>query len=125
MRGNEIYFSISHSGNKGLIALSEKPVGADIEELRGRGHALLLNRFNQAERAEINGEADFLIHFTAREAYVKNLGGSLFQLYKKLSFEGGYIYVDGVRQDCKITAFRRKDCVFSVCGDGEIEIIEI
>lgn len=124
VRGNGVYFNLSHSGKFGVIALSETPVGVDVEAIKGRDHALLLNRFNAEERAEVNSEADFLVHFTAREAYVKYSGGSIYALYNKLSFEGGYIYLDGIKQENKITSYVCDGCVISVCGEGEIEIIE-
>ncbi len=123
VRGNEIFFNLSHSGNSALVAISDKPVGCDIEEITGRCHEKITERFCDAERAEIHSEADFLVHFTAREAYVKNIGGSLFEMYRKLTFVGGYIRVNGEKQDEKITSFVRDNCVFTVCGDGEIEII--
>ncbi len=124
VRGNAIYFSLSHSAAFGLLALSDKPVGADIEVLRGRDRSRLIKYYSENERAEIKNEADFLRHFTAREAYIKNIGSSLFTLYKRLSFEGGYILLDGIKQDQKIKCFEHGGCIISLCGEGDVEIIE-
>ena len=124
VRGNDIFFNISHSGNYAAAAVSDKPVGIDIEVIKGRGHQALLKKFSEAERSEIKGEADFLKHFTAREAYVKYKGVSLFPLLKRLAFIGGDIFLDGERQAEKIKTFTFGGFILSVCGEGEIQFID-
>ncbi len=78
-----VHFNLSHSGEFAAIAISRQPVGVDIEKLRPLpdwrelAEGLLPNitieqigSLEQAERA-----AAFLRHFTAREAYLKAVGG--------------------------------------------------
>jgi len=80
-----ISFSVSHSGDFGLIALADgdPAVGVDVEAVRPRRHldALAARVLNDEEHAEWVrlGDADeqlrsFLRVWTAKEAYLKALG---------------------------------------------------
>ena len=77
----ELHFNLSHSGTFALCALSEQPVGVDIEVLRPR-------REHLAEQILSPGELDWyqkngadpaalLTLWTRKEAYVKRCGDSL------------------------------------------------
>jgi len=83
VEGCPFHFNVSHSGSKGLIALSEdKPIGVDLEAIRWRkGLHRLANRFlhpAEAEQLENLAESDMAREFTrlwtAREALVKATG---------------------------------------------------
>lgn len=75
------FFSISHSGDMAVCAISDAPVGVDIErirEIRRAGHYPL---FTSDETKQINGADDpserFLRLWTRKEAYVKMNGGAM------------------------------------------------
>lgn len=110
-----VEFSLSHSGEKAIIALSDKPVGVDLELLKGRIRESVLSRFSQRERAEIECERDFLFHWTAREAYIKLIGGALFNYIKRLEFFCGGLYLDGNKLDVNITRHIFGNGVAAVC----------
>lgn len=103
--GNPLFFSITHSGGHALAALSDKPVGADMEAYKKKQYPAVLSRFSERERAEINCEKDFLFHWTAREAFIKMLGGTLAQYFRRLEYFGGALYLDGVQQNLRIRAY--------------------
>ena len=48
--GNPVYFSISHSAGRAMIALSDKPVGIDLEFYRPRKFEHILKRLSARER---------------------------------------------------------------------------
>ena len=75
----EIPFNLSHSGTEVVAAFSDAPVGIDIESPgRCRDIDGIVRRFfHPDEAALISGEADFLRHWTAKEAMLKLAGSGL------------------------------------------------
>lgn len=122
--GNELFLSISHSGNLGVIALSSLPVGVDMEVLSGRERTSILSRFSKIERAEINCESDFLLHWTVREAFVKLHGARLADYFKRLSYFGGNIYLDGKAQTCNVNFYNFDKGVICLCGGEQLITLE-
>lgn len=117
------HFNISHSGPMGAIALSDTPVGADVERYRGRERNAVLARYSSRERGEIDGERAFLAHWTAREAFIKMKGVTLAEYFKRVEFYRGNIYLDGAKQDLKIHFAYPGDGVAAVCtADAHVKI---
>lgn len=108
-------FSLSHSGKRAVVALCNKPVGVDLELYKKRVRASVISRFSDRERAEIKNERDFLIHWTAREAYVKAVGGALYSHLKSLEFYGGDLYFDGQKQAVKLYHYYFSFGVATLC----------
>jgi 4'-phosphopantetheinyl transferase len=80
-RRAELHFSLSHSGNHGLLAISQAPVGADIEALPDAGTAqrlsALMHPREQARILSAPEEAQptlFTRLWCRKEAYLKALG---------------------------------------------------
>lgn len=115
--GDPLFFSYSHSGGRGLIAISDAPVGADIEACRGKSGQSVFLRFSERERAEIAGERDFLYHWTAREAYIKLYGLKLAEMWRRIEFFGGKIYVDGQAMPVRIRTYAFWFGVGAVCTE--------
>lgn len=116
--GNPFYFSLSHSGGRGIIAISDKPCGVDLEVFKGRLRDSVLNKFSERERAEIASERDFLQHWTAREAYIKLYGFSIYKLCRRLEFYGGKLYLDGELQSVKLRFYYFQFGVAALCLEG-------
>lgn len=75
---NAPFFNLSHSGDWILCAVSDTPVGADIETPRTVSPILLRRVCTPAELAYIGDDAKrFLEIWTAKEAYLKLLGTGL------------------------------------------------
>lgn len=71
-------FSISHCKQGIAVAVSDLPIGIDIEGLRRVDEALVRKTMNLEEQAQIamsqNPEVEFIRLWTRKEAYVKMLG---------------------------------------------------
>lgn len=116
--GDPVFFSVSHSENKAVIAVSDTPVGVDMEVLPRKIPQSVLSRFSDRERAEINGnERKFLENWTAKEAFVKMNGGKIFSLFRRLEYFGGRIYLDGNPQNCIIYAHQNDFSVVTTCAE--------
>ena len=72
------YFSISHCKQGIVVAVSETPIGIDIEAIRPLNEGLVQKAMNPQEQAQIaaaaNPEQEFIRLWTRKEAYVKMLG---------------------------------------------------
>lgn len=115
--GRAIHFNLSHSKGLTALAVSKKRVGLDCERLDGKARPAVLQKFTARERGEIYTTADFYVHWTARESYIKYYGETLAALWRKVEFYGGRIYRSGVLQDIKITQLKIDNYACSVCGD--------
>ena len=79
--GLEVQFNISHSGEMVLCAVSDTPIGADIEQMRTADEKLIRFVCTDEEKAYVLDAADdadkqrrFFRIWTAKEAYFKCLG---------------------------------------------------
>lgn len=83
--GRGIFFNVSHSGNRAVIAFSSAEVGVDIERVRPFSEPMsLVKRFFSVPEREAfervgaeEREALFFRCWTRKEAYVKALGDGL------------------------------------------------
>lgn len=72
-----LFFSLSHSGNYAACAVSTRPVGLDLEQIRPLRPALL-HIFSDGERAWVGADAArFAQLWTAKESLVKCRGAAL------------------------------------------------
>ena len=94
--GNPFYFSVTHSFDRAMIALCDAPVGIDLEFINdSRRYYHVLSRFTDREKLWINGDSErFFMNWTAKEAYIKMLGGTLASWLKRLEFENGVLYFE-------------------------------
>ena len=73
------WFSLSHSGGMALCALSDQPVGVDVELIRPRRAGLPAYVLSQDELARFDGGwADFYRLWTLKESWCKREDVSLF-----------------------------------------------
>lgn len=77
----DIYFNFSHSGNIALCALSNQPVGSDVETLRKITPSLIRFTMNDIEQTQINTSSNptmqFLFYWTRKEALLKLTGDGI------------------------------------------------
>lgn len=86
LKDSELHFSLSHSGDYILLAVSDQEIGADIQEKQSKDVVKLANRFFAPEEAQYLGilplesQRDYFYHlWTAKEACTKLLGDVLGQ----------------------------------------------
>lgn len=77
-------FNLSHSGRYAVLAVSDKPVGIDIEKLKENRITVAKRCFHEKEYEDIMSQTDeagrdyrFLEYWTMKEAYVKWTGDGL------------------------------------------------
>lgn len=86
-----VYFNISHSGQFVACAVSDRPIGVDIQEIVPYHRNVAKCVFNLEELSQIESSpdrsAEFTKLWTQKEAYLKMLGiGFSGSLYKIVSF---------------------------------------
>lgn len=113
--GNPLFFSLSHSGKHGMIAVCDRPVGVDLEIYKNKNRYALTARFPFDEQLEILTEKDFLIHWTVREAFVKMRGSTLANDLKSMAYYEGNLYFDGEKQNVEIQTHVFDYGVVTVC----------
>lgn len=113
VKGGEVFFSISHSFNLLICAVSRQEVGADVEKKRAvKNYAKIAKRCFPKE--EICTENDFFEAWVKEEAYLK---------YKGTGFSEGVRLSE--REDASIKAFSAEEgYAFAVCTKEE-EFVEI
>lgn len=116
IENNPLYFSVTHSGKRGAIAVADKPVGVDLELFKGELHALVKNSFPEEEQNEITCEREFLAHWTVREAFVKMQGKTLAQTLKSMRYCGGNLYFNGELQAVEIFTHALDNGIITVCA---------
>ena len=116
IEGNPVFFSISHSGNDGVILISDKQCGVDLEVLKERKIDAYYNRLTAREKTEIQGSYElFLKNWVAKESFIKYLGGTVAWI-KRLEYAGGVLYFDGKKADCEIKVDTYSGrAVYAVC----------
>ena len=67
---NEVFFSLAHCGDYAVCAVSDVPVGVDIE-LPRVGGARLAKRFFQPDEAALVYDREFCRLWTLKESYIK------------------------------------------------------
>lgn len=115
--GNPVFFSISDSGERAVIALSDRPVGIDLEVFKNKERLSVVSRFTEREQAEICCERDFLIHWTAREAYIKLYGLTLAKMLKRIEFCDGILSIDGRPQNVKFSFYNFGYGIAAICTE--------
>ena len=97
----DIHFSFSHSGNVALCALSDQPVGADVEVPRKITPSLVSYTMNDREQEQINASADpalrFLYFWTRKEALLKLTGEGIRNDMKQVLSESGKCHFETVK----------------------------
>ena len=74
-----LFISVSHSGSIAVCAVSDRPVGIDVEQIKKRSFKLTDRIFSEDEIAYISGSAKrFFEVWTAKEAYAKMTGEGIY-----------------------------------------------
>jgi 4'-phosphopantetheinyl transferase len=86
-----VHFNIAHCRRAVAVLVSDRPVGVDVEAVRGRDAHVAARCFDASERAHIEAAADpdreFFRYWTLKESYVKALGCGLSYPLRGICFE--------------------------------------
>lgn len=130
LKNNSVFFSISHTDELTAVAVSDTPVGLDVEYTKKqRNYTAVFNRLSPQEQAEIKNDTGFFAHWTVKESYVKYCGETLATLYKELRYTDGALKKSGkpVAVALQNGTLGNGKYVYSVCFEKEepAEVIEI
>ena len=111
--GFDVHFSISHSGDMVVCAVSDKETGIDIEKIRKINPRSSQKFASESEEKYINThENGFFKIWTLKEAYFKCIGTGLGSDIKKVSFD---ISENGI-----ICSEKGFNCLFHQIAEGYI-----
>jgi len=136
-------FNLSHSGNLVICAVSEQPVGCDVEEVRKAPKGVAERYFSCREQeylsqfAEEEYDRAFFRLWTMKESYVKMTGEGLgmpFEEYEvvasavsceetcRKSADGQHpecaqVMRDGKKQTCYLNSMEMEGHIISICAE--------
>lgn len=133
----QLDFNLSHSGKYVVLAVSDKPVGVDVERLRNNRQNIAKRCFHKKEYEDImalqsqeSRDRRFLEYWTMKEAYVKRSGDGLRiplnSFCVKRSGEGvSSVENTGCPKIWFATGFVEEDYAVSVCSESEADIRQL
>lgn len=122
LRGNEVYFNLSHSGSLTAVAVSEAEIGLDCEKIKNRSYHSVLKSFSEREQQEIDTPESFLRHWTIKESFVKFLGTSIAKELKELEYFGQTLYLKNEEQHVSLLTEKIEEYLLTVCTLAPQEI---
>ena len=123
LRGNELYFNLSHSGNMACCAVSKTEIGVDIEQISRANPKIEERIFTESERRHISNDADFIRLWTLKESYMKYCGSGLSILPKdiEIEFSGNTPHY----KDLNFFEYETDGYKIALCGDNRAELITV
>lgn len=127
-----VYFNLSHSGEYVVLAVSDRPVGTDIEHKKKNCLAVAKRCFCENEYEDIisagtqeKQEKCFLEYWTMKEAFIKHSGEGLripLNSFRVLRGKSGTACVDELNR--WFATFFMEDAAYcvSVCSDSLTEV---
>lgn len=122
----DVYFNLSHSHHMVACAISDKPVGCDIEKVRDIKGNVATRFFSKQEIAYIKEAEDekdmFFRLWTMKESYMKMTGDGLklgLQNVQVVMGDEICIQYKGELQSCIVKEYELAGYKISVCGEEE------
>lgn len=132
-----LHFNISHSHEIVVCAVSDLPVGCDVEKIGEMREKIVSHFFTSKEIMYLNQyegiekENEFYRLWTMKESYMKMTGEGMKLSLKRIEFilpEPVKVYRDGQISNCFIKEYEVSGYKLTVCGMEQIffdEVIEI
>ena len=99
----DIHFNFSHSGTVALCAISDQPIGADVETTRKISPELVNYTMNEDEREQINTSpiptTQFLYFWTRKEALLKLTGEGIRNNMKNVLAEAEKYHFETIKKE--------------------------
>jgi 4'-phosphopantetheinyl transferase len=124
----DLFFNLSHSGHLAACAVSERPVGIDIEEVRHFDERLVRYVFRDEESDWIlknteHADTGYTMLWTLKESLMKYLGTGIALEAKKIRMDmAGPVRAECEGYDCghlHFACFSMKDAQLSICSESE------
>ncbi len=117
LASGDVQFSLTDTDGLIAVAVGRRTVGLDAEKVRPRKLDAVLSRLAPEEREE-----DFFELWTAKEAYVKFLGGTLAALLPHLTYKKGVLFLQDVPIGATLKHFMLDGCMLCLCTEAEEKI---
>lgn len=124
----DLHFNLSHSGHIAALALSDRPVGIDVEQCRVFSDALLRRVFLPEELAAApaeNPDRYYTGLWTVKESVMKYFGAGLTLAPRKIRvFSGSALRVSAEGFLCeglRFTTLPLADCMLTVCAEYALD----
>lgn len=132
LANHKLHFNISHAGQYVICAISDSPVGIDIEQKQYRDFSLFQSVWTEKEKKlfQIDSLEDFYFLWTAKESYVKWLGTGLATDLKSIDIDpDGMCYQNGKKAAVRIQTIsidsQYKCAVCSTCHVEQVTFITV
>lgn len=121
-----VYFNVSHSSDMVLCAVSDRPVGCDIERVTDAPLEILERCFTENERRYITGTHNaaetnrrFFRLWTMKESYVKMTGEGMSLSPERVEIDQNMQTVlrDSVSQPCTLKNMSHEDYEITICTE--------
>ena len=129
----DICFNLSHSRNRIVCVVSDRPVGCDVQSIVSESDHFLSRFYSEEERtyvcrAESRKERArrFTRIWTLRESYAKMTGEGIVKTMGRISIRMGQpvrVYDRGILQPVKMFLCEQNDAVIAVCGSEMPEML--
>ncbi len=113
-------FSISHCKEGIAVAVSDEPVGIDIEGIRHADEELIRRVMNPAEQEQIRSDRDFTRLWTQKEAVVKAIGTGIvsFEQLQTILVDSGKLKDERTGEvesgEWKVETFETEKYIYSI-----------
>lgn len=113
-----VHLSLSHSGTWAVCALSDRPVGVDVEEIRPHSEGLVTQVCTPAELTRLRAPADFCRLWTAKESFLKYLGVGLTVFPRRVEVDAHRVTLDGVPQEVYLREYPLEGHALTLCAQA-------
>lgn len=108
-----VYFNCSHSGTMAVCAVSNSPVGVDIESVSAFDERVVQRFFTAREQNEIKkDERTFYKFWTRKESFMKFLGTGMMLNSRGVDVTDG----SPLLEDCAFSEYTLNGSYITVCG---------
>lgn len=123
-----ICFNLSHSGNFVVCAVSDKPVGCDVEKIRKASEEIAERHFCESENIYLKTcdsnkyDEEFFRFWTVKESYLKMTGEGLKVPLREVEVilaEEVKVLRSGILQQCFIKEYRIPEYQITVCAEEQ------
>ena len=122
IKGNGLFYSLSHSGTLAVCAVSDSEIGVDAEQISRADFKIAKRIFTDREIAFIDGSAEkFIRLWTLKESYMKYCGSGLSVAPRDIE-----IVFNDNRPDFRNLEFFETEIPgykIALCGSSEAELI--
>lgn len=126
LQDESLFFSVSHTKDLLFIAVSDKNIGIDVENIyREVDYLPILKKFTKKEQQAILTKHDFLRVWTIKESVIKWLGGSIAFDLRKIHYENEKVFYNEIPLNVTITQRFFNDFLITICCESDFKNSEL